>query len=118
MINIPVKMGQFHSIIGVGVNKDGLSLLDKRGVENLLVLRPVLNRIQNRFGSILVRGEFGDFKKSKGVNVLQGLEISDVLGIETLVIAQEANHHVRLLRIIDNRGVNYLWDLYCEGAAK
>jgi hypothetical protein len=41
-----------------------------------------------------------------------------VLGIETLVIAQEANHHVRLLRIIDNRGVNYLWDLYCEGAAK
>lgn len=113
-----IDMGDFYDVRAVGVGERAVSIIDRRGSEKLLEVRPAYNRHTDRHEPILVRGEFGELDSSGGA-VIDGLVLRDVRSIDLHVDYEDVDHgfHSRILEIETVHGAQLRWTLFCEGRA-
>lgn len=112
--SLEVPLGIFHDVTAVAVSNDCISILDTRGEEKLIPIKPCFNPKPQ---PVEVRGEFGDFARTRGGAVLRGIEPRDVtaIEIEPELTDGDLDFHVRRLRLRSASGLTLSWELFCEG---
>lgn len=104
-----VTLGRFHNVTGVAVNEDCISILDDRGLERMIRFMPYHRQ------PLFVRGEFGDFTKVGGGELIHGISPTDVTDVEIEVDYADSDFHTRQLRVRNRAGIDLTWELFCEG---
>ena len=99
-----ISLGAFHGVLAVGQSPEGLTILDRYGVEKLIMIDPPLT----------VSGAFGSFENARGAQILEGLDLPDVTTATITVDYEGGDFHRRHL-VLSSPTYQLDWELYCDG---
>jgi hypothetical protein len=115
------RVGQFEDVVATGLGTHVISILNSRGVEHLLPIKPVFDFKTGEFGTLVIDGEFGSFETAVECSRVEGFEVDGVRSV-TITRSEDDdpkwNFHQRTLRIFKNTGQSLSWTLQCKGAPK
>jgi hypothetical protein len=75
------RVGQFEDVVALGLGTHVISILNSRGVEHLLPIKPVFDFKTGEFGTLVIDGEFGSFETAVECSRVEGFEVEGVRSV-------------------------------------
>lgn len=104
-----MKIGYFHDVVAVDGDIHTISILNAKGVETIIALEADED--------FEVKGAFGDLSQSRGGEVLPGIFLEGVVGIEVYEdeFFEDPDHEIQLKHLTVQTGQGpFEWDLICK----
>lgn len=117
-LTMEVNLGTFHNVAAVAVGDRTVSIIKEDGLETILAVFGVYDKVTEKFRPFEHEGTFGTFE-----NIVSGAYLEGVcIGGATKVVIEpstndlpEWDFHRRFLKITRRDGIVLFWTLFCTG---